>query len=919
MQGQSPWENADCAKQHRLDDYSSTHMYVPPRGSLGQFIERSTSAPPPSSDNDHDANGESLFGNQDTLEHVTKGYGEINLAAQSGTNFAGRHKPESQYLTAALLNTVGDDGGRATAPTISSSPYLQPAFMNGSSVSGLTNSNGGMYAQKIKEIDPTVLSVAKVDGLVRSQSAAPEYSARFASAPPGMQQSYSLHSGAGRLSHHIDGNFGRLSSSQVTESDQDDIMRPASKTLVDLIQERGTADEAELQYHFGESPCLSRKIDTYGKEEKRTWTGGTNLHSALRQQHQDFGLSHHIPTPCSGIYSYHGVSDYEQNGNIGGNTVAPASSRDIDSTTSHLSLQYSHLQRQSSSQLKSSQTFGGINHRQQMTHQAMPGSPSHQLYYDGQPSERFEAQVMPNGHTTYVNSSSSVSQPPQQPGVTESPHQFQSHPQTQFSISLQNQQQNFLHQTREPRENFQNDPGGRQYLSVLEVQAANQQLAYWSPEQLEQGLRLPATPLMSAGESGSLGSVSSRHVGMTGLNEHSASQYGRQRERVGRGRRATPNTRRSTDSKNTSNCSSSPLLEEFRTTKNRDWTMFQIEGHIVEFCQDQNGSRFIQQRLELGDTSEQQIVMSEVLPAIRRLRNDVFGNYVIQKLLDFGSADMKSEIRNTLESEMLQLSLQMYGCRVVQKALEALPEEELPRLLMEFHHNVLSCIHDQNENHVIQKCVEVINARAKKATALGDHGRAKFLTEQIEFIINDVLVNTKTLSCHPYGCRVLQRILEHCEKTKKTAVLDEICKAHRKLLDDQYGNYVIQHVLQFGRQSDRDSILHIVVENGLLGLSRQKFASNVVEKLLKYGNGSQRRAIVREMLKPNISSTSGSESSTVVLLMVRDAYANYVVQTTLDVVPESDEKRLLLKELSAHSEELVRDHERVCDIFGPAI
>jgi pumilio RNA-binding family len=281
--------------------------------------------------------------------------------------------------------------------------------------------------------------------------------------------------------------------------------------------------------------------------------------------------------------------------------------------------------------------------------------------------------------------------------------------------------------------------------------------------------------------------------------------------------------------------------------------MFQIEGHIVEFCQDQNGSRFIQQRLELGDTSEQQIVMSEVLPAIRRLRNDVFGNYVIQKLLDFGSADMKSEIRNTLESEMLQLSLQMYGCRVVQKALEALPEGELPQLLMEFHHNVLSCIHDQNENHVIQKCVEVINARAKKATALGDHGRAKFLTEQIEFIINDVLVNTKTLSCHPYGCRVLQRILEHCEKTKKTAVLDEICKAHRKLLDDQYGNYVIQHVLQFGRQSDRDSILHIVVENGLLGLSRQKFASNVVEKLLKYGNGSQRRAIVREMLKVSTS------------------------------------------------------------------
>jgi pumilio RNA-binding family len=38
--------------------------------------------------------------------------------------------------------------------------------------------------------------------------------------------------------------------------------------------------------------------------------------------------------------------------------------------------------------------------------------------------------------------------------------------------------------------------------------------------------------------------------------------------------------------------------------------------------------------------------------------------------------------------------------------------------------------------------------------------------------------------------------------------------------------------------------------------------------------------------------------------MVRDAYANYVVQTTLDVVPESKEKQMLLAELNSHAEEL---------------
>jgi len=139
--------------------------------------------------------------------------------------------------------------------------------------------------------------------------------------------------------------------------------------------------------------------------------------------------------------------------------------------------------------------------------------------------------------------------------------------------------------------------------------------------------------------------------------------------------------------------------------------------------------------------------------------------------------------------------------------------------------------------------------------------------------------------------------------------LDEISLCHRTLLDDQYGNYVIQHVLQFGRVGDRDLVLEMVVENGLLKLSRQKFASNVVEKLLKYGNDKQRKAVVREMLKVVDEQTggfvqNGAQGTSVVLLMVRDAYANYVVQTTLDVIPVSEEKTLLLKELNAHSTEL---------------
>lgn len=55
---------------------------------------------------------------------------------------------------------------------------------------------------------------------------------------------------------------------------------------------------------------------------------------------------------------------------------------------------------------------------------------------------------------------------------------------------------------------------------------------------------------------------------------------------------------------------------------------------------------------------------------------------------------------------------------------------------------------------------------------------------------------------------------------------------------------------------------------------------------------------------PSLPSEPGDGNTAVVLLMVRDAYANYVVQTTLDVVPESEEKRMLLEELNSHTDEL---------------
>lgn len=46
---------------------------------------------------------------------------------------------------------------------------------------------------------------------------------------------------------------------------------------------------------------------------------------------------------------------------------------------------------------------------------------------------------------------------------------------------------------------------------------------------------------------------------------------------------------------------------------------------------------------------------------------DVFGNYVIQKFFEHGNQSQKKILANQMKGRILTLSLQMYGCRVVQK------------------------------------------------------------------------------------------------------------------------------------------------------------------------------------------------------------------------------------------------------------
>lgn len=93
--------------------------------------------------------------------------------------------------------------------------------------------------------------------------------------------------------------------------------------------------------------------------------------------------------------------------------------------------------------------------------------------------------------------------------------------------------------------------------------------------------------------------------------------------------------------------------------------------------------RFIQQKLERASASEKAMVFKEILESAYSLMTDVFGNYVIQKFFEFGTPDQKQTLAQRVRGHVLPLALQMYGCRVIQKALESIPSDMQVRWTVE--------------------------------------------------------------------------------------------------------------------------------------------------------------------------------------------------------------------------------------------
>jgi len=215
---------------------------------------------------------------------------------------------------------------------------------------------------------------------------------------------------------------------------------------------------------------------------------------------------------------------------------------------------------------------------------------------------------------------------------------------------------------------------------------------------------------------------------------------------------------------------------------------------------------------------------------------------------------------------LVEISKNMHGTRAVQKLIDHLSDNnQVQTLKKALSANVVTLIQDLNGNHVIQRCLNRFSPHDKQ-----------FIYDAVTSHSNCVEVAT-----HRHGCCVLQRCVDFASPEQKVQLVREITSNALILVQDPFGNYVVQYVLDL----NLDGLVHELVKR-LLGnivvLSTQKFSSNVIEKCLLVAPQEARALMIEEVIEsPNL------------IHLLQDPFANYVIQTSLSVSDPNQHAKLV--------------------------
>jgi len=321
-------------------------------------------------------------------------------------------------------------------------------------------------------------------------------------------------------------------------------------------------------------------------------------------------------------------------------------------------------------------------------------------------------------------------------------------------------------------------------------------------------------------------------------------------------------------------------------------------GNVRRLSRDQVGCRLLQQALDEDGPDAATAILSEGLTFWAEAMVDPFGNYLFQKILERITPDERITLVSSVSTRLVNASLNLHGTRSVQKIVEVCAIDEEEREDEEEKNKEKEIEEDDDEADKKNRKKKTKDSAAKILTdalkpsaarlcidSHGNHAIQRILLklpyQHAQFIFDAVAASVEDVARHRHGCCVIQRCLDSRHSAARSHLVGRIVEKSLELMQDAYGNYVVQYVLDVCGDDEVHAICESVVGKVCL-LAVQKFSSNVMEKCLERCTDRVREEYLDEL----------NDSDRLRELMM-DPFGNYVVQRALSVSTHAQAIRLV--------------------------
>lgn len=245
--------------------------------------------------------------------------------------------------------------------------------------------------------------------------------------------------------------------------------------------------------------------------------------------------------------------------------------------------------------------------------------------------------------------------------------------------------------------------------------------------------------------------------------------------------------------------------------------------NLSNFARTKTGSKKLQQVVAKSRPEEIDEIVQAVSSSMGELMVDIYGNYMCQTLVQSCSAAQRLKLLSGMKDSLIKIACDCKGTHALQNliALANLNEEEAI-YQQSFVGHIVRLSKHPNASHVIQRLLVTV--------------------KNTYFIIKELLGHVRELSMDKLGLCVIKKC------TKDPQIFMEILGDCLILMQDPYGNYAVQNVLETWREECGFEFCSSI-QNKAAQLCIQKYASNVLEKAMKIE--IIRKAIIRELINDN--------------------------------------------------------------------